>query len=322
MLYLYPFLIFISSGLLIYSILSLFSKERSIERLGKYFEGRTEEEIIEKETKINIKPRKLLNSLGSKISNIDYLKRYIEKTQFEIIKAGIPLKGEELIAIQILLCVLLFLFTINIFNTMAIAIIFSILGLLIPKQIIKIRKNKRYKMFNNQLGDAIVLISNSLKAGHSFLQAIDSAAREMPEPINKEFGKVLKEMRLGIPTEQALESLIKRVESDDLELMVTAVLIQRQVGGNLSEILDTISSTIRERVKLKGEIKTLTAQGRLSGIIVSLLPLALGGALFLINPEYLNGLFETKVGIAILIVAILNQLIGIILINKIVKIEV
>ncbi|MTI70608.1 MAG: type II secretion system F family protein [Firmicutes bacterium] len=322
MLYLYPFLFFISSGLLIYSILSLFSKKRAIERLGKYFEGRKEEEIIKRETKINIKPRKLLNSLGSKISNIDYLKRYIEKTQFEIIKAGIPLKGEELIAIQILLCVLLFLFTINIFNSMVIAIMFSILGLLIPKQIIKLRKNKRYKMFNEQLGDAIVLISNSLKAGHSFLQAIDSAAREMPEPINKEFGKVLKEMRLGIPTEQALESLINRVESDDLELMVTAVLIQRQVGGNLSEILDTISNTIRERVKLKGEIKTLTAQGRLSGIIVSLLPLALGGALFFINPEYLNGLFETKVGIAILIVAILNQLIGIILINKIVKIEV
>ena len=144
----------------------------------------------------------------------------------------------------------------------------------------------------------------------------------MPDPISLEFKKLLKELRLGASTERALENLVLRVESDDLELVINAVMIQREIGGNLSEILDNISETIRERVRLKGEIRTLTAQGRISGIVVSILPIAFGFILHLLNPEYMTPLFSNPNGIMILSISFISQIIGIILVNQIVKIEV
>ena len=131
-------------------------------------------------------------------------------------------------------------------------------------------------------------------------------ANEMPDPISREFRILINEMQLGISTEEALTNLSERVENEDLELLVTAVLIQRQIGGNLSEILDNISSTIRGRVKLKGEISALTAQGRMSGIIVSLLPFALAGLLIIINPTYFTPMISNPIGIIMMLVGIVR----------------
>ena len=181
---------------------------------------------------------------------------------------------------------------------------------------------KRIKGLNEQLGDAIVMISNSLKTGYSFFQAIDMVAGEMTGPISEEFSILQKEINLGLSTDKALENLSARVSSDDLELVITAVLIQRQVGGNLAEVLDNISATIRDRVRIKGEIKTVTAQGRMSGWVISLLPAGLCLLIYVINPQYMAVLFTRPLGIMMLVISVFMELLGIFFISRIVKIEI
>lgn len=196
------------------------------------------------------------------------------------------------------------------------------LGWLAPQLVLERRIRKRSQLLAGQLADALTLLSNSLKAGYSFLQALDTVSREMPPPIAQEFARTVKEISLGTDVDYALKALAKRANSEDLDLVITVVQIQRQIGGNLAEILDTIATTIRERIRIKGEIKTLTAQGRISGLVVSLLPVALGVFLYLTNPEYLSLLFVTTAGRYMLLFAVVSQLIGILLIKRIVNIEV
>jgi tight adherence protein B len=164
-------------------------------------------------------------------------------------------------------------------------------GIRIPKIYIGMAANRRVRAFNNQLGDTLTLWVNALRAGSSVLQGMETIATESPAPISVEFERVVQEVRLGLSVEQALDNMYNRVPSDDLDLVITAVNIQREVGGNLAEVLDNISFTIRERVRIKGEIRTLTAQGRISGWIITFLPVALGFLMYLINPEYISELW-------------------------------
>ncbi len=151
---------------------------------------------------------------------------------------------------------------------------------------------RRIKAFNNQLGDAISMLANSLRSGYSFLQSMELVSREAPIPTSNEFRRVVQEVGLGLSTETALDNLLKRVPSDDLDLLITAVNIQHEVGGNLAQILETIGHTIRERVRIKGEIQTLTAQGRLSGYVITFLPIGLAVAITMMNPEYMSPMFK------------------------------
>nr|WP_320145276.1 type II secretion system F family protein [uncultured Anaeromusa sp.] len=201
-------------------------------------------------------------------------------------------------------------------------IAFAVSGYLLPHFVLQRKVRQRAKAFDAQLGDALVLIANSLRTGYSFMQAIDMVAKEMAPPISIEFARVIREMSLGVPTETAMNALTQRVDSEDLDLVVTAMLIQRQIGGNLAEILDKIAGTIRERVRLRGQIQTLTAQGRLSGLIVGVLPFALGGFIYLVNPGYISSLFTNPVGQKMLAAGFVLQGLGILLIRKIIDIEV
>ena len=160
-----------------------------------------------------------------------------------------------------------------------------------PNIYLAVRAGNRIKAFNNQLGDTITLMSNSLRSGYSFLQTLDMVSREAPPPVSTEFSRVVQEVGLGRSTEEALDNLLRRIPSEDLELLITAVNIQHEVGGNLAQILDTIGHTIRERVRIKGEIKTLTAQGRISAYVITGLPIALAIFITVINPEYMSPLF-------------------------------
>lgn len=202
-------------------------------------------------------------------------------------------------------------------------------SLLLPRMYIGYRKSKRLRDFDNQLGDMLNLVVNGLRAGYSAMQALESVGRELPPPISTEFHRVTQEIQLGIPQEAALANLTRRVPSADLDFVVTAMNVQREVGGNLAEILDTISHTIRERVRIKGEIATLTAQGQITAWVISLLPIGLAIFLWIINPSYMNTMFGPPIvfglpvcGLAMLITALVFIATGFAIVQKIVDIEV
>lgn len=240
----------------------------------------------------------------------------------ELAKADIPLKGEEFLGLCLILVVGGGLFFLVISGNLIIGLTAAALGWFLPRFVLRTAITRRINKFNSQIGDALVIMANSLRSGFSFLQAMDMVRKEMSNPIAKEFGAALQEMNWGAPTEEALSNMSARINSSDFELVITAVLIQRQVGGNLAEVLDNIANTIRERVRIKGEIKTLTAQGRMSGIVIGLLPFLLTLAVYSMNPEYINPLFTNKLGLVMVTMAFISQLIGISLIRKIVNIPV
>src|SRR5205807_6591221 len=161
---------------------------------------------------------------------------------------------------------------------------------------LKFLQRRRARAFDKQLGDTIILLSNALKAGYSFAQALSTVSKNAAPPIADEFARATREIALGINVDDALNHMVERNQSEDFDLMVTAVQIQRVVGGNLAEILDSIAFTIRERVRIQGEIRTLTAQARASGLIITLLPFFLVGALALISPGYFNVMFTDPLG--------------------------
>ena len=205
----------------------------------------------------------------------------------------------------------------------------GLIGFMIPRFWLNRRKSSRLNQFNKQLPDTITLIANGLRAGSSFLQAIELVVREARPPVSTEFGRVIREVNLGLAFDEALENMVRRVRSDDLELMATAISIQHNVGGNLAEILDSIAYTIRERVRIKGEIRTLTAQQRLSGYVVGFLPIGLAGFLFIAAPGFMAPMFDDSVNIAglpagviILIFGGFMMFMGFMFIRKIVDIEV
>jgi tight adherence protein B len=204
-----------------------------------------------------------------------------------------------------------------------------VLGFLLPRMWLSRRKSGRLNAFNKQLPDTITLIANALRAGSSFLQAIELVVRESRPPISVEFARVIREVNLGLPFETALENLVRRVRSDDLELMATAISIQYTVGGNLAEILDSIAYTIRERVRIKGEIRTLTAQQRLSGYVVGGLPFGLAFFIYIAAPAFFDPMFDNPPGIIglpagliILAIGLLMMITGFVAIRRIVDIEV
>ncbi|MDI6869863.1 MAG: type II secretion system F family protein [Bacillota bacterium] len=246
-----------------------------------------------------------------------------KKLQVQLERADILLKGSEFLVINALVAAALGIAGLAVTRGNPMAAAGGLLaGWILPRLQLQQRIAKRQKAFNAQLAEALTVMSNSLKAGYSFLQAMEMVSREMLPPISVEFGRALREVSLGVATESALEAMVRRIGSDDLDLVVTCVLIQRQVGGNLAEILDNISHTIRERIRIKGEIKTLTAQGRMSGLIISLLPFALAGLMFVLSPKYIGQLLANPLGRGMLAMGLVSEGIGIFFIRKITNVEV
>jgi tight adherence protein B len=195
-------------------------------------------------------------------------------------------------------------------------------GYLIPGFYVKYRINKRLKAFNNQLGDTLTLLSNALKAGYSFAQAIDTVAKNAVPPIADEFARAVREMNLGGSPDEALQNITKRIASPDFDLVATAYSIHRTVGGNLAEILDNIAYTIRERVRIKGEIATLTAQARASGTLITFLPIVLAAFMFFVTPSYFRPMFDNFIGWILIAIGIFMIFIGNLIIRRVIAIEV
>jgi tight adherence protein B len=272
---------------------------------------------------------------------LNSLNRVVEQRDFganlarDIARADLRLKPSEFLMIWgasivgLPLIMLLLSAVLPALGTPVFLLVGALLGFLLPRFWLARRKNGRLGAFNKQLPDTITLIANALRAGSSFLQAIELVVRESRPPISTEFGRVIREVNLGLPVDQALENMVRRVRSDDLELMATAISIQHQVGGNLAEILDSIAYTIRERVRIKGEIRTLTAQQRLSGYVVAGLPIALAAFLFVAAPGFMAPMFLNPpavlglpAGVVILAFGGFMMFLGFMFIRKIVDIEV
>ncbi|WP_077623194.1 type II secretion system F family protein [Sediminibacillus massiliensis] len=236
--------------------------------------------------------------------------------------AGVPMKAEEFVVFQGFAVIigggLLYLLS----NQFVLFLFGTMLGFLTPKLWLKKKQQKRIKQFNEGLPGMITSINGSLRAGFSLLQSLQMIAEEAYSPIKEEVQYVLKTMQYGTSLEDALVDWKRRMPSEDLDLLVEAVLIQRQVGGNLAYLLDKILETTRERTRIENQIKTLTAQGRLSGIVISLLPVGLGAMIYFINPEYITVLFVNPIGKMMLAVALVGGIIGFIFIRKITTIEV
>lgn len=312
--FVFLFIGLLAAGVLFYS----FYEEKPIEKL-KYFD---EDYAIKEKIEVNKKSKaELLKALAQVLPHFKLNEKNAKKLEMELIKADIPINAQELLVIKLLSSTSIsFLFYALSKNFIIMLIVFIILWN-VPKFIIANRKKERIKQFDSELNEGIMIISNSLKAGYSFLQAVSVVVEETKDPFSKEFRKLLKEMSLGIPEEEALKNLLGRMESEDLRLIMNAILIQKDIGGNLSEILDNISETIRERQKIQGELKTLTAQGKLSGIIVTLIPIFLGAIIYLLNKPYIILLFTTHIGLGMIGTSIFNQFLGVIMIRKIINID-
>lgn len=258
-----------------------------------------------------------------KLSNLIQPKQVkSDKIQQELDAAGIPLKPEEFMLVRGVISIVFVGVAILLSLHASITILLSLLGWFSPKGYLKYQKDKRLTKCASQLPQTLETMSTAMKSGFSFIQAMQIISKEVPEPLGPEFARTIREINLGVSMELAFENMLKRLPNKDLDIVVTALLIQRTTGGNLTQILETIKETITERVRMKEELNALTAQGKMSAWVISLLPVILGLLLNVLNPAYFNPLLSHPLGWTLLIVGALSGVLGWVLIQKIIKIEV
>lgn len=245
-----------------------------------------------------------------------------KKLDLMMVRAGLPLLGSEFLAISAGGALLVFVIFALATRNPVTGLLALLLFLAADFVFVQRRITKRLDNFQRQLADCLSLVANSLRAGFSFLQTMEIISREMEPPMSTEFERVMRDTSLGKALDDALHDMDDRVGSADFSLVVTAVLIQQQVGGNLATILDTIRSTITERIRIRREVNTLTAQGKMSGIVLACIPVALALFFYITSPEYLTPLLTTDIGKIAIIGTVFLVIVGFIIIRKIVDIKV
>lgn len=263
--------------------------------------------------------------IGIRIVNREFAKRredFLENVSVDLNELFSTMEAEKLFYLNIISILGLGIFGFIISRNPIVMVILAGVGFFLPKIGLNIAKKNRLKKFNTQLVDGITLIANSARSGLGIIQGIDMLVKEMRPPISQEFSLMLQEYKLGVSLEDALNHLAERVKSDEIKIVVTAIVIARIAGGKISEVLEQIAHTIRERNKIQGKINALTAQGKLQGIVVGLLPILLGVAIYYINPDLMLPMFHTLMGWAFLAAIVVLEIIGAFLIKKIVTIDI
>jgi tight adherence protein B len=244
----------------------------------------------------------------------------------ELDRAGLRIPVAHFVALRLFLAIVALLLLAIMFGGVPLGLLMGVgggmIGYMAPAFYLRVLQSRRLRKIEKQLPEALSIMSNALRAGFGFLQAMEAAARRLPPPLGPELARTLQDANLGASVEDALHGLVERCRSYDLELVVTAVLVQREVGGNLSEILDNTAHTIRERERIRGEIKTITTMQRWEGNVAALVPVALAAILLLANRQYLGIMVEEPIGRVLLVLAGIWQIIGIIIMRRIVSIEV
>ncbi len=303
---------------LVVGIVSTVRSRGSVEQRLQTFAGSTEVQLEEKKDS-----RKRSTPIADSLNRALEGRKVSENLSTQLARADLKLTVGEFLVLQVIAALGIGVAGYFLSGTIVLGILAAVLGWFAPRWFVSFRQGARLRAFNDQLGDSLNLMVNGLRSGYSVMQAMEAVSREMPPPLATEFGRIVQEVQIGIPLDQAMANMLRRIKSDDLDLVVTAINVQREVGGNLAEILDVISFTIRERVRIKGEIRTLTAQGRYSGYVISLLPIGLGLVLFCVNKPYVSRLFTTGwCGWAMVVCGLLMIGTGFIAIQKIVAIEV
>lgn len=272
-------------------------RERQVkldERLGRYTTdyGVLLADLEEEEKQSKEQQRAITQALDKAIEGRDFAKNWKD----QLARADLKITPGEYAASHVLSIVATFLvgFFVVFSGNIILAAVAGAAGFFWPRIYVGMRKGKRIRNFEGQLPDTLGMWVNGLRSGYSVLQAMEAIASEAPEPTAMEFRRVVQEMQLGVSRTEAFEHLLNRLPSDDLDLCITAVNIQQEVGGNLAEILDIIGHTIRERIKLKGEIRVLTSQGRITGYVIGGLPIVLSIFLYIVNEEYMGRLFKNR----------------------------
>lgn len=299
------------------SIRSRAKKEHAMTERLNYFAGVQQD----RSQKQQLTPKTVLYNCIEAIAKALGRLQHGRRIELLMQQADWPIRGTEFEAILLLWGGLVGLITFLVTLKGVLFIAGALAGILMGLALLGLRIRRRRKKFTNQLGDMLTMVANALRAGFSFMQAFELISREMDAPMGREVQLVVNEVNLGNTLESALDNMQRRVASPDFELVVTAVLIQRQVGGDLASILDTISETIAERVRMRREVMTLTAQGRLSGWVLAAVPFALSVIIYIVNPGYLKPLIESDIGHMFIIGAIIMEIIGFIIIQRIVDIK-
>jgi tight adherence protein B len=306
--------------LLIVGVVVSATEEKSLveERLGQYLE----DESAKKAAASGQKSAPLTDWFNARTERLPLSAGFAK----DLARADIKLKVGEYIAVMFIAAstVAMIAWIIS-GRSVIVAVVGAIGGFFIPRIYVGMMQGKRLIKFNDQLSDMLNLMVNGLRAGYSTMQAMESISKEMPSPISEEFRRVVQEMQLGVSMERALDNLLRRIPSPDLDLVVTALNVQREVGGNLAEILDTISHTIRERVRIKGEIRVLTSQVMYSGQFLAVMPILIFAALYLMNRTYFMGFFAPAtrlIGIIALVLAVILIIAGYFVMTRIASIEV
>jgi tight adherence protein B len=265
---------------------------------------------------------------GSRLSNIPWVERALQQMDLarsidlQLIRADWSIRVSEFLGLIALSTLVGFILPALLTGSPFVGLIFGGVCAVVPIFALKRAVAKRKRTIEKQLVETLVMLANSLKAGFGLLQALDHAARQLDDPIAKELKQTIRDTQIGASIEDAINGLSLRVGSYDLEIVVTAILVQRNVGGNLAEILDGVAHTMRERERIRGEIATLTAQQRLTGFIIAGLPPALAGIFFLLNPSYMALLYQESIGRILVIGALVLEVIGAYIIKRIINIEV
>ncbi|KKL99194.1 hypothetical protein LCGC14_1816810, partial [marine sediment metagenome] len=251
---------------------------------------------------------------------------WAERTRVQLERAGLALKLHEYVALRVLMGLLAFIVVLGVGNAGALALVLGIVvgvvSYMLPALYVHTRITRQVQKFNDQLDEMLTMVSNSLRAGFGLLQGFELAAEQLQPPMSTELHRLLRDTRMGASIEEALENLSQRVGSYDLDVIITAILIQRSVGSNLSEVLDKVAHTIRERVRIKGEINTLVAQKKLSGWVIGLMPVAFVAMMMIMSFDYMSLLFTDPLGRLMLVIAVVLDIIGILVIKRIVTVDI
>jgi tight adherence protein B len=248
--------------------------------------------------------------------------RGIESAALELDRANIPLRVGEYIALRFAMAAILLFVTFVLTDMIYVALPMGLVGYFLPRWYVRSRRKGRQAKMNAQLVDMLGLVANSLRSGYGLLQGFEFASRQLAPPLGAEIKRMLQETSLGVNADKALQDLGDRVSSSDMEMVITAITIQRTVGGNLAQLLDGVSYTMRERERIRGDIRTLTSQQRMTGMIIGVLPVFLGLLFFAINPDYMGVLFTDTVGRVFILVAVGLEALGIFAIRAILALDV